>query len=447
MEIRNVASCKSNVRRKTKNIRFTFHMNLNYHLTFLSKSRSFWDNMNMSESDTQTYDKHCRRCNTKREMWVEKDDNYTIEVCNLGDNCPVIELYDGEDLEFFNGNDLPEPVDHTTGETPTTDGKIWINFSCQKSGTYYVRVIWGGTCGWMEDKMNYDLKVFDGNQGLTAVVRGRVRDRVSGDSVNGAVIRSSGVGATISTRGEYILSEIPGSWALRARKRGYTTAVAGIRIDSADQQVRRDIRMTPLSNLCTEDADCDDGVYCNGSEICVEGACESGIIPCVDEGLVCDEENDQCVDCVSNEACDDGEFCNGQEVCINRRCQSGADPCSEPTPECDEKQDICIEGPSIQLFPNSQLQLRWMPLLMFLRIVGTNTHFDGSTEVIFDPPGTVMDFPPILGDEKHLFMIGLLMPSWLAPTESVNVTVSTPTEGEIISEKLNLEFLFSQEDS
>jgi len=46
-------------------------------------------------------------------------DDYTIEVSNLGANCPVIELYDGDDLELFNGNDLPEPIDHTTGETPT----------------------------------------------------------------------------------------------------------------------------------------------------------------------------------------------------------------------------------------------------------------------------------------------------------------------------------------
>jgi hypothetical protein len=88
-----------------------------------------------------------------------------------------------------------------------------------------------------------------------------------------------------------------------------------------------------------------------------------------------------------------------------------------------------------------------MPLLMFLRIVGTNTHFDDSSEVTFDPPWTVMPFPPILGDEKHLFIIGLLMPSWLAPTESVNVTVSTPRGEEILSEKLNLEFPFSLENS
>ena len=114
-------------------------------------------------------------------------------------------------------------------------------------------------------------------------------------------------------------------------------------------------------------------------------------------------------------------------------------PCAEPTPACDEEQDICIEGPSIQLFPNPYLQSRWMPLLMFLRIVGTNTHFDGSTVVTFDPPGTVMALP-ILGDEEHFFLIGLVMPSWLAPAQSLNVTVNTPGT-EKVSGILNLEFL------
>jgi hypothetical protein len=400
---------------------------------------------------------------------VKKDDDYTIEVSNLGANCPVIELYDGDDLELFNGNDLPEPIDHTTGETPTTDGKLWINFSCPKSGIYYVRVIWGGNCEWMEDEMNYDLKVFDGNQGLTAIVRGKVRDRISGDSISGAVIRSSGVGATISTRGEYILSEIPGSWTLRARKSGYTTATAGIRIDSADQQIRRDIRMTPRNNSCTEDAGCDDGDYCNGIEICVDEVCQPGTDPCQDDGFYCngeevgcDEENDMCEhsgnpcpghqacveesdacvdkECSTNEECDDGRFCNGTEVCTNGLCQEGTAPCSEPTPICDEEQDTCIEGLTIQLLPNPHLQLRWMPLPCFLRIVGTNTNFDGSSIVTFDPPGAVMALQ-ILGDEEHLFMIGILMPSWLASKGTVNVTVSTPTKGEIVSAKLNLELL------
>jgi hypothetical protein len=401
---------------------------------------------------------HCEDQDWVKFYGLEKDDNYTIEASNLGDafqdQPPVIELYDGDDLT--------EPIAVTSD--PPVDDKVWIDFRCTKDGIYYVKLVWDGSCdNWVDDK-NYDLRVYDNNFGLTAIVRGKVRDRVTGSGIDGAVIRSSGVGATISTHGEYLLSEIPGSWTLQARKSGYTPASTGIRIDSHDQQIRKDIRMQPGSKPCSEDGDCDDGKYCNGLEICLDETCQPGIDPCQDDGFYCNgeevgcdeendlcehsgspcpghqacvEESDECVDkeCATNEECDDGRFCNGTETCAGGFCQEGIYPCSEPTPECDEEQDICVEGPSIQLYPNPHLQSRWIPLLMFLRIVGTNTHFDGSSQVTFDPPGAVMALS-IRGDEEHHFIIGLLMPLWLASTQAVNLTVTTGEE--MVSETLNL---------
>lgn len=75
---------------------------------------------------------------------------------------------------------------------------------------------------------------------------------------------------------------------------------------------------------CLEDAECDDGLYCNGAEQCVGGACEPGVAPC--PGQQCDEVTDACVDCLSDADCDDGQFCNGPEVCLDGTCQSGGDP-------------------------------------------------------------------------------------------------------------------------
>ncbi len=46
---------------------------------------------------------------------------------------------------------------------------------------------------------------------------------------------------------------------------------------------------------CTEDSQCDDGVFCNGQEMCVEGACESGEPSCSDDEL-CMEEEEECWD-------------------------------------------------------------------------------------------------------------------------------------------------------
>jgi hypothetical protein len=44
---------------------------------------------------------------------------------------------------------------------------------------------------------------------------------------------------------------------------------------------------------CTDDADCDDGVFCNGVETCVEGECQDGTSPCA-VGENCIEDPGEC---------------------------------------------------------------------------------------------------------------------------------------------------------
>jgi hypothetical protein len=73
---------------------------------------------------------------------------------------------------------------------------------------------------------------------------------------------------------------------------------------------------------CSSDAECSDGLYCNGAEGCVDSVCEPGIPPsCGDDGL----------------------FCNGSEFCdeAGDACASTGDPCATGT-ICDEGQDLCI---------------------------------------------------------------------------------------------------------
>lgn len=43
---------------------------------------------------------------------------------------------------------------------------------------------------------------------------------------------------------------------------------------------------------CVRDSDCDDRVFCNGTETCVGQVCFAGILPC--PGLICDEGSDAC---------------------------------------------------------------------------------------------------------------------------------------------------------
>jgi len=78
----------------------------------------------------------------------------------------------------------------------------------------------------------------------------------------------------------------------------------------------------PDCQPCTVDADCDDGVFCNGAETCdtATGICQAGTPPDCDDGVVCtvdtcDEVNDECVNTPDDASCGDGNVCNGIETC------------------------------------------------------------------------------------------------------------------------------------
>lgn len=60
---------------------------------------------------------------------------------------------------------------------------------------------------------------------------------------------------------------------------------------------------------CSVDADCDDGLYCNGAETCSAGSCTAGALPCA--GGACDEATDLCTSICGDGTCDTGEDCSG----------------------------------------------------------------------------------------------------------------------------------------
>jgi hypothetical protein len=96
---------------------------------------------------------------------------------------------------------------------------------------------------------------------------------------------------------------------------------------------------------CIGNEDCDDGLFCNGAEICNAGSCQSGSAPNCDDGVACtadscNEGTDSCDHAPNNAACDDGLFCNGAETCnTTLGCQAGSDPCGGES--CDEVTDTC----------------------------------------------------------------------------------------------------------
>jgi hypothetical protein len=92
---------------------------------------------------------------------------------------------------------------------------------------------------------------------------------------------------------------------------------------------------------CQSSATCDDGLFCNGLEQCVEGSCQAGSNPC--PGQTCDEITDTCVSgCITDAECDDGAYCNGAEWCDAGTCVGGTAPCGSVCEQCSEEAESCV---------------------------------------------------------------------------------------------------------
>ncbi len=132
-------------------------------------------------------------------------------------------------------------------------------------------------------------------------------------------------GATIGT--SIAAPHVAGAWAvLKQAKPDAGVAEVLDALQSTGEQVadRRSgagNRVTPridvqhaLSALdkCGDNADCDDGVFCNGVETCLDGACVDGAAACGGPTPVCDEDINECTlpECESDEDCFEGEICS-----------------------------------------------------------------------------------------------------------------------------------------
>jgi hypothetical protein len=150
------------------------------------------------------------------------------------------------------------------------------------------------------------------------------------------------------------------------------------RCDQCQEDGHCDDNVACTQNTCVEGA-ClfvvdpslcaDDGLFCNGTEFCDPAlGCSSNGDPCLAQNQVCDEANDSCTGCGSNDECDDGIdctedlcqsgfcthqahdvfcadngfYCDGSEACDpTLGCISSGDPCQALSLVCDEDQDAC----------------------------------------------------------------------------------------------------------
>ena len=90
-----------------------------------------------------------------------------------------------------------------------------------------------------------------------------------------------------------------------------------------------DVEVRAFTASCSSDAQCNDGLFCNGAEHCVNGTCAAGTaVVCSDSVSCtvdsCNESTDSCVFAANNALCSDAQACNGAETCnASTGCQAG----------------------------------------------------------------------------------------------------------------------------
>ena len=141
-----------------------------------------------------------------------------------------------------------------------------------------------------------------------------------------------------------------------------------------DECVNLQCSFTPIANCspaCGVDADCSNGVFCDGVEHCLNGRCTAGTVPSCDDGIACtvdscaagtDEcqhtpnnaacsDSNACTDDICNAtagcqhanntaSCDDGNACTANDTCSNGACVGGAPPSCNDGIACTT--DVCV---------------------------------------------------------------------------------------------------------
>lgn len=138
---------------------------------------------------------------------------------------------------------------------------------------------------------------------------------------------------------------------------------------------------------CTSHTECDDGLFCNGAEQCVSNSCQAGSAPNCSDSVACttdscNESTDSCDHAPNNAACDDGLFCNGSETCnATLGCQGGSDPCGGQP--CNEGTDSCGAGEEVWLTFTTTTAVPGLGNVENEDIVAYNTG-TGTWSLIFD---------------------------------------------------------------
>ena len=137
-----------------------------------------------------------------------------------------------------------------------------------------------------------------------------------------------------------MVPDVPGIWVIQ------------LVVNDGQQDSNADIvKISAQSPGCQSDHQCDDGLWCNGTERCIEQSCQPGELPCADLTEACIEVvcNELQKSCTQTER-EDGESCTDDLWCtVDEQCQAGVCTgtirCEDSTPceqvDCNEEQMHC----------------------------------------------------------------------------------------------------------
>lgn len=218
---------------------------------------------------------------------------------------------------------------------------------------------------------------FERSVTIRPTIAGKVVDSEGQALVGILVIATAGGGSDVTDGNGAFTLHVPYNWsgAIAAEHVDYDFSPASVLFSVVKQDVAarviQRLRGSKSPFHCRRQADCDDGVFCNGSETCVAGDCVRGSDPC--PGQICDEETNTCqpppctsdADCDdgngctddscdvegtgacvftnNTDACDDGVSCNGSDTCSGGTCSTNSGDLCAPAQVCDATTDTCVD--------------------------------------------------------------------------------------------------------